>query len=117
MQIDIQARRFSPTRSLRRYTDRRIRFALTRFEDHILRISMWVADVNGPKGGRDKHCRLQVVLTGNTNIIIEDTQANLYVAINRAIERAAHSLVRKLGRQRSRMHKPCTIVYESPVSA
>ena len=78
---------------------------------------MWVSDVNGPKGGRDKHCRLQVVLTGNTDIIIEDTQANTYVAINCAIERAVRSLVRKLGRQRSRMQRSRAIAYESPVSA
>ena len=117
MQIDIQARRFSPTRSLRRYTERRIRFALTRFEERIQRISMWVADVNGPKGGRDKQCRLQVVLIGNTDIIIEDTQTNPYVAINRAIERAVRSLVRMRGRQRSRMQRTRAIAYESPVSA
>ena len=35
MQIDIQALKFSPSRSLRLYTERRIRLALTRFEERI----------------------------------------------------------------------------------
>ena len=97
--------------------EERVRFALTRFEDRIQRISMWVADVNGPKGGINKHCRLQVVLTGNTDVFIEDAQSNVYVAINRTTERAVRALVRKLGRKRSRMHRSRTIVYESPGSA
>jgi len=117
MKIDIQARQLPMTRSLNHYTDRRIRFALTRFEERIQRVSMWLTDVNGPKGGKDKHCRLHVVLAGNANVIIEDIHENLYVAINRAIERAGHSLVRKLDRQQSRMQRPRTAMFESPVSA
>lgn len=116
MQIDIQARPFSLTESLHHYSERRIRFALTRFEDHIQRISMWLSDVNGPRGGRDKHCRLQIVLAGKTSVIIEDTQANLHVAINRTIERACRSLVRKLDRKQSRMHRSGTIALETSLS-
>jgi ribosomal subunit interface protein len=117
MHIDIQARQLPLTRTLKRYTQLRIRFALTRFEERIQRVSMWLSDVNGPKGGRDKQCRLQVALAGKTSIVIEDTHENLYVAINRAIERAGHSLVRKLDRQQSRLQRSRTAVFESPVSA
>jgi putative sigma-54 modulation protein len=113
MQIDIQARQFSRTRALSYYTERRLRFALTRFEQRIQRISIWLTDVNGPKGGRDKHCRLHVVLPGKTDVIVEDTQVNLYAAINRAIDRAGRTLVRKFDRQQSRMHRSRAIVLES----
>ena len=113
MQIDIQARQFSLTRALNYYTERRIRFALTRFEERISRISIWLSDVNGPKGGRDKHCRLHLVLAGKPDVIVEDTQVNLYAAINRAVDRASRTLVRKLDRQQSRMHRSRAIVLES----
>jgi len=117
MNIDIQSRPFSLTESLRDYSDRRIRSALTRFEGHIQRISMWLSDINGPKGGRDKHCRLQIVLAGNTEVVIEDTQADLHVAINRAVERAGRSVARKLDRKQSRIHRTHTDVFESSPSA
>jgi len=116
MQIDIQARQLSMTRSLNRYTQRRIRFALLRFEENIQRVSIWLSDVNGPRGGKDKHCRLQLMLAGNADVIIEDTQENLYVAINRAIERASHSLVRKLDRQKSLLLRSRSVMYETSVS-
>ncbi len=116
MQIDIQARSFSLTEPLRQYSEQRIRFALTRFGDHIQRVSMWLSDVNGPKGGKDKHCRLQIALTGKTDIVIEDIQVDLHVAINRTVERASRSLVRKLDRRQSRMQRPRTDVLESSSS-
>jgi len=116
MHIDIQSRPFSLTESLYEYSDQRIRSAVTRFEDHIQRISMWLSDINGPKGGRDKHCRLQIVLAGDTDVVIEDTQADLHVAINRAVERAARSLKRKLDRRQSRIHRTPTGVFDSSPS-
>jgi putative sigma-54 modulation protein len=117
MQVDIQVRQLPPSRSLKVYTQRRIRFALTRFEERIQRVSMWLSDVNGPKGGKDKHCRLHVALAGNTSIVIEDIHENLYVAINRAIDRAGQSLVRKLDRQQSRLQRSRTVMFDSSVTA
>jgi len=116
MHIDIQSRPFSLTDSLRHYSDRRIRSALTRFEGHIQRVSMWLSDINGPKGGRDKHCRLQIVLAGNTDVVIEDTQTDLHVAISRAVERAGRSMARKLDRKQSRIHRTRTDAFESSQS-
>jgi len=117
MQIDIQTRPFTLSEPLRYYSERRIRFALTRFEDHIQRVSMWLSDVNGPRGGKDKHCRLQIVLAGTNDVLIEDTQLNLHVAINRSLERAGRSLVRKLDRQRSRMQRSRIDAAESSAPA
>jgi len=104
------------TDSLRHYSDQRIRSALTRFEDHVQKVSMWLSDINGPKGGRDKHCRLKIVLAGNSDVVTEDTQADLHVAISRAVERAGRSMARKLGRKQSRIHRTRTDVFESPPS-
>jgi ribosome hibernation promoting factor len=101
MQIDIQARHFSLTKALRNHVERRLRFALSSGDDYIQKMVMRLSDINGPRGGRDKHCHLQVVLAGLPDIVIEDTQADLYVAINRAVERAGRTLVRKIERQHS----------------
>ena len=114
MQIDIQARHLAKTGALRQYSGRRIRFSLARFENHIHKISMWLSDVNGPRGGRDKHCRLQISLAGNTDVIVEDRQVSLQAAINRALDRAGRSLARKLKRQQDRLQRNRNALMESP---
>ena len=106
MRIEIQARKLSLSRKLRRQTETRIRAALTRFDERILRVSLWLSDVNGPKGGSDKNCQLQIVMPGKPDVVIDETRDNLYLAINRAIERAGQTVVRKLDRRRARARRP-----------
>jgi ribosome-associated translation inhibitor RaiA len=101
MQIDIQTRNFPLTPALRSHAERRARFALTCCDDSIQRIVMRLSDINGPRGGADKRCKLHVVLAGLPDIVIEDTEADLYVAIDRATGRAGRTLVRKLDRQKT----------------
>jgi ribosome-associated translation inhibitor RaiA len=96
MQIDIQTRDFSLTDALHSHAERRLRFALTCCDDHIRRIVMRLSDINGPRGGADKRCHLQVVLDGLPDVVIEDIETDLYAAIDRATDRAGRT-----GRQQS----------------
>ena len=100
MQIDIQARQFSLTTALRNHAQRRIRFALACCDDRIKQVVMRLSDINGPRGGADKRRHLQVMLTGLPDVVVEDTEADLYIAINRATDRAGRTVGRRLARQR-----------------
>jgi len=102
MQIDIQARNFSLTKALRGHIERRLGFALGSREHHIQRIIVRLSDINGPRGGIDKHCHVQVMLAHLPAVVIEDTQADLYAAIDRASDRAGRTVGRRLTRQRIR---------------
>jgi len=101
MQIDIQARDFSLTDALRSHAERRLRFALTCCDDHIQRVVMRLSDINCPRGGADKRCHVQIVLAGLPDVVIEDTEADQYVAIDRATDRAGRTVVRRINRQQS----------------
>ena len=92
MQINIQARQFSLTDALRRHAEWRLRFALTYFDNRI--------HGDGTRGGKDKRCHIQVVLKGLPDVVIEDTEADLYIAIDRATDRAGRTIERRLTRQR-----------------
>lgn len=106
MQLDIQARDFTLTEALRAHTRRRLHLALARVEDPILRVVVRLSDINGPRGGADKRCHIQVVLERLSDVIIEDTQRDLYAAIDRAAERVGHTVARRLARQRDPTRRP-----------
>jgi len=106
MQIDIQARNFSLTNALRSHAERRLRFALTCCDDYIQRVVMRLSDINGPRGGTDKRCHLQVVLAGLPDVVVEDIEADLYVAIDRATDRVGRTLVRRIDRQQALLKQP-----------
>ena len=105
MQIDIKTQRFSLTDALRSHTRRRLHYALSGIDDQIQRVVVRLSDVNGPRGGRDKRCRLQLVLAGLPDVIVEDTQADLYVAIDRASDRARRTLLRRLERRKAGLNR------------
>lgn len=101
MQIHIQARDFDLSDSLNAYARQRVRGAMTCFDDHIRRVVMRLSDINGPRGGADKRCHLRVVLAGLPEVVIEDIEADLYVAIDRATDRASRTLARRIDRQQT----------------
>ncbi|WP_300455829.1 HPF/RaiA family ribosome-associated protein [Accumulibacter sp.] len=100
MQIVIQARGFELSIGLREHVERRLRFALDWAQYHVGRISVSLSDINGPRGGEDKRCRIRVVIPGAPDVAIDDTEADLYVAIDRAVDRAGRTLARRVARQR-----------------
>ena len=74
---------------------RRFRFALGRFGDRVRSLTVHLADLNGPRGGVDKHCLVAIRLTSPPRlIVIEDTDAEAAVAIGRAADRCARVVAR-----------------------
>jgi len=96
MQIDIQARGFRLTEGLRTQAERRVRFALGSTSGRLRGVVMRLADENGPRGGVDKRCTIRAHLPGGPPVIIEQQDADLYVAIDRAADRAARAVSRRL---------------------
>lgn len=104
MRIDIKASGFELTDGLREHTARRLQFALGWANHDVRAVSVRLSDINGPRGGKDKRCRIQVPFPGTRNVVIEDTESDLYVAIDRAAERAERAVVRRLERSREFSH-------------
>ena len=115
MQIDIQARNFLLTDAIRSHIERRLGFALSSRDEHIQRVMVRLSDINGPRGGADKCCHIQVVLIRLADVVIEDTEVDLYNAIDRAADRASRTVGRRLARHRNRnrtcaLHDPELII-------
>jgi putative sigma-54 modulation protein len=100
MHIDLQARNFSLTDALRSHVKRRLGSALCTRNEHIQRVNVRLSDINGPRGGEDKRCHIQVVLPQLPDVVIEYTDEDMYSAIDRAADRAGRTVGRRLTRQR-----------------
>lgn len=100
MHIDIHTHGFSLTPGLREHVEKRLAYALSHIGDSIMRLTVRLSDINGPKGGDDKRCLIELRLKKASAVVIEDVEADLYVAIDRAAERAARTLSRRLARLR-----------------
>ena len=100
MQVDIQSLGFSLTPALSAYARKRIDYKLGFASIRISRLVVRFSDINGSRGGNDKCCLIELRVKGASDIVIEDVEEDLYVAIDRAIERAKRALVRRLGVER-----------------
>jgi len=96
MQIDIQARGFKLTEGLRKQAERRVRLALGSTSGRVRSAVIRLDDANGPRGGLDKRCTVRVTLAGAPPVIIEQKEVDLYVAIDRAADRAGRAVSRRL---------------------
>jgi putative sigma-54 modulation protein len=83
---------------LRERVTRRAQLVLGRFLPRLGRVVVRLTDVNGPKGGPDKECHVQVTLPGLPEVNIYETQADVVVAVDLALGRAAERVQRALSR-------------------
>lgn len=104
MHVDIQSRGFELTDALKDYAVRRLAYGLGQSARHVVRVTVHLLDINGPRGGADKRCRIRVKLDIPLEVVLEDTQPNLYVAIDRAAERVGRTVARNLRRHRQVRH-------------
>ena len=101
MQIVTHTHGFAMTDALRHHVRQRLHFAFDRIGDRIRRVVVRLSDINGPRGGADKRCQLEVRLEQLPEVVIEDTQSDLYAAMDRAAERASRTVARRLSRERA----------------
>jgi putative sigma-54 modulation protein len=110
MRINIQTKGFELTDGLRQHTERRLHFAIDWASDEIRAVKVRFSDINGPRGGNDKRCIIQIPIAGQRDVVVEDTEADLYVAIDRAADRIERTLARKLERLREHKHQRLSMV-------
>jgi ribosomal subunit interface protein len=103
MDVHIRIRGTDLTEAIRSYVERRLRFSLGRFASRLGRVTVRISDVNGPRGGVDKVCRISAKLTQSGQVVVQETvDANLYAAIDHATERIGQSCGREVRRLRER---------------
>jgi putative sigma-54 modulation protein len=85
----------------REYLRRKLGRRLGKFAPSIERVSVRIEDVNGPRGGIDKRCRIKIVLSQLPSVMVEEQHPDLQAAMDRALARSARVVRRTLERRRA----------------
>lgn len=99
MKASIVTQGFKASAAVRNYVSRRLGFALNRSSTLIRAVVVRLADINGPRGGVDKTCSVQLSLPGERPVIVTERSPVLEHAIDRAVHKAAQSVARRLAKR------------------
>lgn len=107
MKIDVRARHFTLTESLRNAVQREIARLAQALGAGITRVSVRLHDVNGLRGGPDKGCLVHAQFTDGTSIVGSDVDADLYRSVPAAFDKVLRSRRMKCARRHTlRRHGP-----------
>ena len=100
--IDLRSSNLDISVALREHVVRRLDFAIRRFAHRIDKVVVRIVDVNGPKGGPDKRCRMVAHYEGPHALLVEATDSDAYVAVSQAAIRLEERVARALTRRSRR---------------
>lgn len=80
---------------LREVAQRRTRFVFRRFDELIPRATVQLSDVNGPRGGIDKRCQVEIKSNVAGTVVVASVARDWRTALDEALSRAARFLMRQ----------------------
>ncbi|MCF8159486.1 MAG: HPF/RaiA family ribosome-associated protein [Polaromonas sp.] len=83
---------------LRDLSVERVRFALRRLTAWVPRAKVQFSDVNGPRGGVDKRCQVELSTEAAGTVVIASLARDWRTALDRSLGRATRVLTRSLQR-------------------
>jgi ribosome-associated translation inhibitor RaiA len=99
--MDVLSRNLPNSDAIDEHAQRRLAFALDRFAGRVEQVRVRFADLNGPRGGLDKRCAVECDLGRLGSVVIEETDQDLYTAIDRASKRVKVAVRRKLDKAKA----------------
>jgi hypothetical protein len=85
---------------LRGVVVRRARFVMRRLVWLVPRARVCLSDVNGPRGGVDKRCQVELRAAGTSPVVVTSVARHWRSALDTALSRAARALLRLWQRER-----------------
>jgi len=80
----------------------RLFFALERFAARLTDVHVRFDDVNGPRGGQDMRCRIEIRLRGAGKLQVEARADDALAAVDQASSRAKRAVARAVDRRTDR---------------
>ena len=85
---------------LRTLIERRVRHALKRLAWLTPRVRVHMSDINGPRGGIDKRCQIELMTDGANPVVVTSLSKDWLSALQSALTRASRALLQNWQRSR-----------------
>ncbi len=105
MRLQVSGSNVKLDESILDHVDRRFRFALDRLESEVSSVSIKLGDVNGPKGGVDKQCKVLVKLASGGDLVLRERAEDIYLSVSRASDRVQRLVRRRIDRRKTRRRR------------
>ncbi len=111
MEIAIRTCDIDWNEELQQQVERSIEFAIDRHKSRINRISVYLRDVNGPRGGADKVCQITADIHGTVPVLILERGDDLQTVVGRAARRLGY----RIGRRTHHLRIPNQRTYRTTI--
>ena len=102
MRLFIHTRGTVHAEKLRSYVERRLRLATGRFEKQLGDVTVQLEDMNGPRGGPDKLCRISADVPSAGRVVVEERGEGFMAVAFWGVKRFRDSLKKRIRRRRTR---------------
>jgi ribosomal subunit interface protein len=102
MNVEISGQNMHVNEEMKSHVERQMEYALGQFETWISSVKVHLEDVNGPRHGVDKQCRVLVSIKSGRTIKVEDADVEMAIAVNRAADRLGQAVSREVDRRREK---------------
>jgi putative sigma-54 modulation protein len=116
MNIQVKFRNVKKSSAAIMQVSNRLFLAFARTKEAIQSVSIIISDVNGPKGGVDKLCRILIKSAHLPDIVITENQTSTSAAIDRCIARARQNLSRQIKKNKQSLQQRMKLQHLLPTS-
>ncbi len=106
MKLKINCQNIDGSNDVIAYVDHRLSFSFSNWREMIDALSISIADINGPRSGIDKQCRVVAIASGLEPVVVTERRQNVRHAIDRALARASRTLNSRVKRRQRQYKKP-----------
>lgn len=100
MEMIIQSQGFKLTPALKSFTRDQVTRAMGSCSGEIQRVVIRLRDINGPKGGNDKYCSVEIKFSNHPITVVKKTSSDMYFSVRKTASQAARTALRQLKRRR-----------------
>jgi hypothetical protein len=101
MEVVVQANH-AQAQALRPVVESRVRAATHRMSGLLSRAVVRLKDLNGPRGGIDKQCQIQINTASGSVLVVSSRGTDWRTTVEDALARATHALSRRVNAQKNR---------------
>jgi len=117
MTLEVRSRGFKLSEALQLHIERRIEFAIDRFAHRVSSVTARVTCRKNGHTNQDQLCTLEVRLIPFGSVVIEERNADLYTAVDKAADRLGAGIARLLNRTQPDRSKSIRYSHGAPSAA